>query len=51
MKILEAGQINYESKEFTLEDGQRLIGVKSKLHEENEKPRMDDLVFIIGWLE
>ena len=35
-------------KEFILNDGERLVGVKSKIREKN---RSDDLVFIIGWLE
>ena len=39
-------------EEFTLEDGQRLVSVKSKLYEdESERPRMKDLVFVIGWVK
>jgi hypothetical protein len=35
--------------EFNLEYGQRLIGIKSKLR--SLSPIMDDLVFVIGWME
>jgi len=37
------------TKEFNLEDGQRLIGIKSKLR--YTSPKMDDLIFIIGWMQ
>ncbi len=47
--ILQAGTMLNGTKEFNLEDGQRLIGIKSKLC--SKGPRMFDLVFIIGWME
>ncbi len=55
VKILEAGYFSSNSavsKEFILEEGQRIIGVKSKLVTGFiNKPRMVNLVFVIGWLE
>ena len=41
VKILEAGRMVGESKEFVLNEGERLIGIKSKLI--SPKPRMEDL--------
>lgn len=50
-KILEAGYMTAETKEFVLEDDERLIGVSSKLQPSQYSPRHNDLVFIIGKLE
>lgn len=51
VKILEAGYMTAESKEFILEDDERLIGVSSKLQALQYSPRHNDLVFVIGKLE
>ncbi len=51
-KILEAGFLGGDSKEFVLQDGERLVGVKSKLYDdERNRPRQEDLVFVIGWMK
>jgi hypothetical protein len=55
VKFLEAGHLTtLSSKEIILNDNERLIGIKSKLlgHTgSSTSPRMEDLVFIIGWQE
>ncbi len=51
-KILQAGYTaGTNRKEFLLADGERLVGIKSKLRVEKEKPRQDDLQFVIGFME
>jgi hypothetical protein len=49
LKLLEAGNITSESTEFILQNGHRLIGLKSKVGF-RDTPRMEDLVFVIGYL-
>jgi hypothetical protein len=51
-KILEAGSIEQEKREFILEDGERLIGLKSnKGGRDIGTTYRRDLQFIIGRLE
>ena len=57
IKICEAGYVaqNFKStREFILGDNERLVGIKSALLGKagsSLSPRMEDLVFIIGYLE
>jgi hypothetical protein len=44
---LEAGNACNEQKEFVLQDGERLIGIKAKLRG-YDNSRLDDVVFVIG---
>ena len=50
-KILEAGNIEQEKREFILEDGERLIGFKSNKGYGGGTTYRNDLQFIIGRLE
>jgi hypothetical protein len=46
--ILQAGQMLNGTKELNIEDEQRLIWINANLF--NNDTRMDDMVFIIGWI-
>ena len=48
--ILEAGTLKGKMKDFTLGEGERLVGIKSKV-ERGREPTQQDVVFIIGYHE
>ena len=55
-KVLEVGYCGFQAgmtaKEFTLEDDERLVGVRAQKHpEEKRLPAQLDLVFVIGKLD
>lgn len=54
-KVIEAGHCStLYSREFSLKENERLVGIKSHLIGKlgsSISPRQEDLVFIIGWLE
>jgi hypothetical protein len=50
--LLEFGRYFNETPfEFALADGERVLGIKSRLHEKDSNPRHEDCQFIIGRLE
>lgn len=54
-KLIEAGHCQtLGSREFTLKENERILGIKSKLIGKPGSPlspRCEDLQFIIGWME
>ena len=51
-KVLECGHLSTLcSREFVLKDNERLVGIQASLLRLPLSPRMEDLVFIIGYLE
>jgi hypothetical protein len=50
--LLEFGdRFNHTPFEFALADGERVLGIKSRLHDKDSDPRHEDCQFIIGHLE
>ena len=48
--VIEAGHFDYVEKEIVLQEGQRIVGIKSNQNSA-EYARHSDLVFVIGWME
>jgi hypothetical protein len=48
--VLEAGYFDYAEKEIVLQEGQRIVGIKSNQFSA-EYARHSDLVFVVGWME